>query len=122
MSFNVLNTPTITGVPVEASGKGTPVEQVEKLIKGSDVFLFMKGTPEAPMCGFSANVAKILHDMGVGYQSFDVLSNQEIRQAAKDYASWPTYPQLYFKGDLLGGNDIVMEMFESGELKSLFSK
>jgi monothiol glutaredoxin len=93
--------------------------QIRELIQSADLFLFMKGHPDAPQCGFSANVVGILRHINADFKSFNILSDPDIRQAVKEFANWPTYPQLYFKGELLGGNDIVMELFESGELEKL---
>ena len=97
-------------------------ETIEKMLKISDIFLFMKGTPQAPRCGFSANTVGILDSLGVSFNTFDILSDPDLRQAVKDYSNWPTYPQLYFKGQLVGGNDIIVEMFESGELAKLLKE
>lgn len=94
-------------------------KRIESLINSAPVFLFMKGTPEDPQCGFSAKVVSILHQLGITFSSFDIFSDEEIRQGVKEYANWPTYPQLYVKGKLIGGCDIVTEMAESGELKGL---
>lgn len=90
--------------------------RLEKLINAAPVMLFMKGSPEMPQCGFSANVCKILNQLGVSYSSFDILSDMDVREGLKHYSNWPTYPQLYVKGQLLGGNDIVTEMLNTGEL------
>jgi monothiol glutaredoxin len=79
----------------------------------------MKGTPEMPQCGFSANVVKILNEQSVKFASFNILSDMDIREGVKAYSSWPTYPQLYVKGELIGGNDIIMEMKNSGELENV---
>ncbi|MFI5391250.1 MAG: Grx4 family monothiol glutaredoxin [Bacteriovoracales bacterium] len=94
-------------------------ERIEKLINSSKVFLFMKGTPDMPQCGFSANVCAILKATGVDFKSFDILSDSDIRQGVKDYSSWPTFPQLYVNGELIGGSDIVSEMYNSGDLQEL---
>ena len=91
-------------------------ERIQSLIDGSDVFLFMKGQPEAPQCGFSATVVGILDQLIPAYESFDVLSDQAIREGVKEFSSWPTIPQLYVKGELVGGCDIVQETYASGEL------
>ncbi|MCB9062248.1 MAG: Grx4 family monothiol glutaredoxin [Halobacteriovoraceae bacterium] len=93
--------------------------RIEGLINSSDVFLFMKGNPDFPQCGFSANAVGILNQVGVQFKSFDILSDPEIRQGVKDFANWPTYPQLWYKGQLIGGNDIMMEMYHSGELEKV---
>ena len=95
-------------------------EQIENSINSSDVCLFMKGSPEAPQCGFSMAVSNILKILEVKYQSVDVLKDQKIREGIKIYSEWPTIPQLYIKKEFIGGCDIVKEMYESGELKKLF--
>ncbi|MBI2102345.1 Grx4 family monothiol glutaredoxin [Candidatus Woesearchaeota archaeon] len=94
-------------------------KKIEQLINSSKVFLFMKGTPDEPQCGFSWKVVETLKGLGIKFDSFDILSDEEIRQAVKEYSNWPTYPQLYVSGKLIGGCDIVLEMAESGELKEL---
>ena len=94
-------------------------EQIENSINNSDVCLFMKGSPEAPQCGFSMAVSNILKIMEVKYQSVDVLKDQKIREGIKVYSEWPTIPQLYIKKEFVGGCDIIKEMFENGELKKL---
>ena len=95
-------------------------ETISNEIKANDVCLFMKGSPDAPQCGFSLAVANILKVLEVNFKSVDVLQNQDIRQGIKDYSEWPTIPQLYIKNEFIGGCDIVKEMYESGELKKLF--
>jgi monothiol glutaredoxin len=112
--------PRLSGAPVDETDSSAPaLERVDKLVSSSDVFLFMKGEPEQPMCGFSANSVAILESIGVPYGTFDVLSDESIRAAAKEYAGWPTFPQLWVRGELVGGNDIMMEMLEAGELAAL---
>lgn len=96
------------------------IEQIKSDIETNDVVLFMKGTKEMPRCGFSARVAGVLNFMGVDYKDIDVLSDAEIRQGIKDFSDWPTIPQLYVKGEFVGGCDIVTEMTLSGELDKLF--
>ena len=91
-------------------------ERIAREISEHDVVLFMKGTPVFPQCGFSAAVVQILTHMGVKFKGIDVLSDPEIRQGIKEFSSWPTIPQLYVKGEFVGGCDIVREMFEAGEL------
>jgi monothiol glutaredoxin len=91
---------------------------IEKEIKSSDVVLFMKGTPQFPQCGFSGQVVQILEHLGVAYKGINVLEDADIRQGIKDYSNWPTIPQLYIKGEFIGGCDIVREMFQAGELKT----
>ena len=91
---------------------------IDEQVKSNDVFLYMKGTPDFPMCGFSSRVVQILDYLGVDYKSANVLENQELREGIKAYTNWPTIPQLYVKGEFVGGCDIVREMFEAGELGS----
>ena len=94
-------------------------EKIENLVKKNDVFLFMKGTPDVPQCGFSLAVANVLKHLNVKFKGINVLENDEMRQAIKQYSDWATIPQLYIKGEFVGGCDIVKEMFEKGELKEL---
>ena len=94
-------------------------EQIKNLINENDICLFMKGTPDVPQCGFSLAVANMLKHLNVKFKGINVLENDEIRQGIKQYSDWPTIPQLYIKGEFLGGSDIVKEMFEKGELKEL---
>jgi monothiol glutaredoxin len=91
------------------------------IVQGNDVVLFMKGTPLFPQCGFSSKAIAILDHLGVPYETVDVLQDQEIRQGIKSYSDWPTIPQLYVKGEFVGGSDIMMEMFEAGELQQLIA-
>ena len=93
--------------------------RIDALVKSNDVVLFMKGTPLFPQCGFSSRAIAILDHLETPYETVDVLQDQEIRGGIKEYSDWPTIPQLYVKGEFVGGSDIMMEMFESGELKSL---
>ena len=96
---------------------------IDNEVKSNDVVLFMKGTPDFPQCGFSANAVQILRACGVGeFASVNVLENPDIRQGIKEYANWPTIPQLYVNGEFVGGSDIMTEMFKSGELKKLLEK
>lgn len=94
-------------------------QQIDELVKGNSVVLFMKGTTSMPMCGFSANVVQILRQLNVSFKDINVLIDPILRQGVKDYTNWPTIPQLYVKGEFIGGCDIIREMFESGELKAL---
>jgi monothiol glutaredoxin len=97
------------------------IEQfIENEVKSNDVVLFMKGTPQMPMCGFSGQVVQILDHLGVGYKGLNVLDSEELRNGVKSYSNWPTIPQLYVKGEFVGGCDIVREMFQGGELQTLF--
>lgn len=91
---------------------------IDEQIKNNDVMLFMKGTPDFPQCGFSGQVVQILNYLGIEYGSADVLSNAELRDGIKVYSNWPTIPQLYVKGEFVGGCDIVREMFQQGELQA----
>jgi len=93
--------------------------RIAELVKTNHIVLFMKGTPLFPQCGFSSRAIAILDRLGAPYQSVDVLADLEIRQGIKEYSDWPTIPQLYVKGEFVGGSDIMMEMFESGELQQL---
>ena len=94
-------------------------KKIKTIIDSNSIVLFMKGTPEAPQCGFSMAVLNILKYLKVKFESINVLENDEIRQGIKNYTDWPTIPQLYIKGEFVGGCDIVKEMFEKGELKEL---
>ena len=91
--------------------------QIETLIGSSPVFIFMKGSKLMPQCGFSNNVVQIFHSLGVPFETFDVLSDMEIRQGIKEFSNWPTIPQVYLNGEFLGGSDIMIEMYNSGELR-----
>jgi monothiol glutaredoxin len=93
--------------------------RIGEIVKGNEVVLFMKGTPLFPQCGFSNRAVTILEHLGVPFESVDVLQDQEVRAGIKEYSDWPTIPQLYVKGEFVGGSDIMMEMFESGELQQL---
>jgi monothiol glutaredoxin len=95
--------------------------RIDQTVKAADVLLFMKGTPLFPQCGFSSRAISILDHLGVEYATVDVLQDQEIRQGIKSYSDWPTIPQLYVKGEFIGGSDIMMEMYESGELSDLLA-
>jgi monothiol glutaredoxin len=94
------------------------LQRIRSEVSGNDVVLYMKGTPVFPRCGFSSAVVEILTRLGVPFKAVDVLSDPEIRQGIKEFSNWPTIPQLYVKGEFVGGSDIVREMFESGELAS----
>lgn len=97
-------------------------DKIDQTVKSNDVVLFMKGTPQFPMCGFSGQVVQILDHLGVTYKGINVLDDQDIRQGIKDYSNWPTIPQLYVKGEFIGGCDITREMFQSGELQDLLKE
>jgi monothiol glutaredoxin len=96
--------------------------RLAELVASNDVMLFMKGTPLFPQCGFSSRAIAILDRLGVDYESVDVLQDMEIRQGIKQFSDWPTIPQLYVKGEFVGGSDIMMEMYESGELGELLAE
>ena len=95
-------------------------KKIKTIIESNNIVLFMKGTPQVPQCGFSMAVSNILKHLKVKFEGVNVLENNEIRQGIKDYTDWPTIPQLYVKGEFVGGCDIIKEMFEKGELKKLF--
>jgi monothiol glutaredoxin len=95
--------------------------RIDSEVKSSDVVLFMKGTPDFPMCGFSGQVVQILNYIGVPYKGVNVLEDEAIRNGIKQYSNWPTIPQLYVKGEFIGGCDITREMFQAGELQQLFA-
>ena len=95
---------------------------IDNEVKGNDVVLFMKGTPQFPMCGFSGQVVQILDYLGVPYKGLNVLENEELRNGIKTYSNWPTIPQLYVKGEFVGGCDIIREMFQAGELQTLMKE
>ena len=97
-------------------------ERIKGAVEEHDVLLFMKGTPEFPQCGFSGQAIQILNACGVEFAAVDVLSDDEVRQGIKDYSSWPTVPQLYVKGEFVGGSDIMMEMYDNGELQTKFNE
>ena len=96
------------------------IAQIQKDITDNDVVLFMKGTPQFPQCGFSAAVVQVLGHLGVQYKGVNVLADNNLRQGIKEFSNWPTIPQLYVKGEFIGGCDIVREMAEAGELQQLF--
>ncbi len=95
---------------------------IDNAVKGNDVLLFMKGTPDFPQCGFSSAVVNCLDYLGIEYQAVNVLENQTVREGIKTYSNWPTIPQLYVKGEFVGGCDIVKEMFEEGELEGFLTE
>jgi monothiol glutaredoxin len=109
------------GDPRRQQGKtAMSIEQfIDNEVKANDVVLFMKGTPQFPMCGFSGQIVQILDHLGVSYKGLNVLENDDLRGGIKNYSNWPTIPQLYVKGEFVGGCDIIREMFQAGELQSL---
>ena len=96
-------------------------ERISQIVNSNDVVLFMKGTPLFPQCGFSSRAVAILEHCGADFESVDVLQDMEIRQGIKGFSDWPTIPQLYVKGEFVGGSDIMMEMYEAGELQELLA-
>ena len=94
-------------------------QKIKELIQKNDICLFMKGVPESPQCGFSMAVSNILKHLNVNFKGINVLEDENIRQGIKEYSDWPTIPQLYIKGEFVGGCDIVKELFENGELKTM---
>lgn len=107
---------------VDADSDTEPRSRIDKMLTENKVFLFMKGTPESPQCGFSYKVVDILKVWNVPYKSFNVLSDESIRQGVKDYANWQTIPQLYINKEFVGGSDVVEEMSNNGELGEMFTK
>ena len=107
----------MTDAPITADTATS--ERLDALVNANDIVLFMKGTPLFPQCGFSSRAISILEHLGQPFETVDVLADQDIRQGIKHFSDWPTIPQLYVKGEFVGGSDIMMEMFESGELKAL---
>ena len=97
-------------------------DKIQKLINENDICLFMKGTPDSPQCGFSMTVSNILKHLNLKFKGINVLEDEELRQGIKNFSDWPTIPQLYVQKEFIGGCDIVKEMFEKGELKTLFEK
>ena len=95
---------------------------IDQQVKSSDVVLFMKGTPQFPQCGFSGQVVQILDHLGVPYKGINILDSDELRQGIKAYSNWPTIPQLYVKGEFVGGCDIIREMFQAGELQGVLKE
>jgi monothiol glutaredoxin len=118
-SFNVLNNEI---QEIDTYNKDLEInEQIKELLNSSKIVLFMKGNADMPMCGFSANTVAILRQLAVPFKTFNILNDPEIRQGLKEFSNWPTYPQLYIKGQLIGGNDIVTEMFKNGELQEFLN-
>ncbi len=97
-------------------------DKIDKMIEEDDVVLFMKGTPDFPQCGFSANVVGILNHFGLTYQSYNVLEDLELREGIKSYSDWPTIPQIYIKKEFIGGFDVLKDMLENGEIEDLLNK
>lgn len=102
--------------------QGGVMARIDEQVGGDEVVLYMKGSPQEPMCGFSARASGVLEAYGVSFESYNVLADEEVREGIKEYGDWPTIPQLYVNGELVGGSDIIMKMHESGELVELFDK
>ena len=117
MSFNILNNEISE---IQNADKALELnQQIKNLIQSSKVVLFMKGNAQMPQCGFSANSVAILKALGVSFKTFNILNDPEIGQGLKEYSNWPTFPQLYVNNQLIGGNDIITEMYQSGELQEV---
>ena len=117
--FNILNK---DAVPEEVKGTNADTtERIKEIIGSGDLVLFMKGNAQAPMCGFSANTIAILNTYGIKYRTFNILEDMDVREGVKAFSNWPTYPQLYLKGKLVGGNDIITEMHQAGDLKEIIA-
>lgn len=106
----------------QAGGGGAANERIQSMIDGNKVMVFMKGSKLMPQCGFSNAVVQVFNSINVPYETFDVLSDQEIRQGIKDFSNWPTIPQVYVEGEFIGGCDIVVEMYQNGELQELVER
>lgn len=121
--FNVLNNDkkNPSNEIIESNKSNDLNERLKALTTASSVVVFMKGNAEAPQCGFSANTVAILTKLGVSFQTFNILADEDVRQGLKAFSNWPTYPQIFFKGKLIGGNDVITEMYNNGELKELFN-
>jgi monothiol glutaredoxin len=115
--FNILN-PNAVPEEVKPTNEDA-IERIKEIIASGDIVLFMKGNAQMPMCGFSANTIAILNEYGKKYRTFNILEDMDVREGIKTYSNWPTFPQLYLKGKLVGGNDIIVEMHESGDLKEI---
>ena len=118
-SFTLLNTEhrsTYCRLLANYSHKTGSKEHIDDLVKDQKIVVFMKGTPDAPMCGFSNAVVQILNVHGVNFEGHDVLSNEDLRSGIKEYSNWPTIPQVYFNGEFIGGCDLLLEMHKNGEL------
>lgn len=106
----------------EGDSEGGVLKRIDEQVGQDEVVLYMKGDPREPMCGFSARASGVLEAYGVSFESYNVLADEEIREGIKEYGDWPTIPQLYVNGELIGGSDIIMKMHESGELAELFDE
>lgn len=113
--------PAAPAAAAAAASGGDLRARLERLVNYAPVMLFMKGTPDAPRCGFSRQMVELLRSVGAKFSSFDILTDESVRQGLKEYSNWPTYPQLYVKGKLIGGLDIARELHEQGELQQTLS-
>ena len=121
--FKILNEDIASTKEVDPNSvQGDLKERIESIIASDKIVLFMKGNSEFPQCGFSANTVAILKHIGKSFTTFDILQDMDIRQGLKEYSNWPTFPQLYVGGKLVGGNDIITEMFESGDLQEVLKE
>lgn len=120
--FKILNEDAASKEINPADVSGELKERIEAIINSDKLVLFMKGNEQMPQCGFSANSVAILKHLGAKFSTFDILQDMDVRQGLKEYSNWPTYPQLYLKGKLVGGNDIITEMFESGDLQEVLKE
>ncbi len=121
-SFNVINNNVPFEIKMSDLNQETTVDKIKHIINASKVVVFMKGNAFFPQCGFSANTVKILNHFNLSFATFDILTDMEIRQTLKEYSRWPTYPQIYFNGELIGGNDILTEMAQNGDLEKLINE
>lgn len=120
--FKILNEDTNAIQEVSAdSVTGDTIERIKSIIASDNIVLFMKGNTNFPQCGFSANSTAILKSLGKKFTTFDILQDMDIRQGLKEYSNWPTFPQLYIKGQLIGGNDIITEMYQEGKLQEMLA-
>jgi len=123
-SFNILE--SNSNLPIEEAnsipGSKNALDRIKDLISENQILLFMKGNAQAPMCGFSANSCAILKKHSIIFKTYDILKDPEIRNSIKEFSNWPTFPQLYINGELVGGNDILTEIAQSGELKNILTK
>lgn len=122
-SFQINSNPSATPIEEIATFYDTSSvkERIEKIIKDHPIVLFMKGNAQAPMCGFSSNSCMILKKFQAPFKTYDILKDAELRQALKDFSNWPTFPQLFIKGNLIGGNDILTELAQNGELPQMLN-
>lgn len=122
-SFNVLNNDSEKMIEEIPTFFNTPdtMARIQAILKTFPIVAFVKGNAQMPQCGFSANTCNILKKLNVSFKTYDILKDPELRQQLKEFSSWPTYPQVYFKEELIGGNDILMELFQNGELQKMLN-